>query len=276
MRFVEGQAACGPKLPIPPASPTGPPFDPEARLLNAAFPDSTTKYLTSWGTVIPGPQAPGAPHYAAAPKGADPFGKDAVVHPQVGLLLGPRDPGQALADTTTTFPLAPYSEVAPGNGVQEMTREDIELLEKQVISPTRRTTINASETRLSGSAAASLNPAGPAAASAAAYRTTTPTGLIATVETGVYTKLLLGQIMPPGATTPERQVAFLSLLPELQAAFQTSDLMLVVANAELLGEFVDGQGVVTPDGTPKFCNVLNIDEWKFTAGVGANPGYGDY
>ncbi|HTW83304.1 MAG TPA: hypothetical protein VMD91_04430 [Candidatus Sulfotelmatobacter sp.] len=272
LRCTPNQPANVPVFPIPPASPLGPPFDPTQMLLDPTF-------RTSWASVIAGASANGAPHYAAAPKGADPFGADAIVAPKTTLLLGPKDPGVALSDATLSYPLAPYAGVIPGDDHTNLGPGAIQDLERQVLSVTRRQRIRASKPPHSASARASLKLAAHANANGAndAFRTTTPAGLIATVDGGSFTKLLLGQIARPGSAQPERQICFLGLERELQAAFQTSDLFLVVANATLLGKPADGVGSPPPVQQPAtFCNVLNVETWKFRAGIGNNPAYGDY
>lgn len=272
IRFFGGQAAYAPEFPIESTSPVGPPIDPTASLMTPTF-------QTSWANVIAA--APGQlAHYSAAPKGADPFGKpdpassrSAAASPAGDRLLVPRDPGVALPDTDLAFPMFPMAAFTPGTGAQDLTSDQLELLDRQIVSPTRRTQITNARAQASPSAARSLGLH--RAADDAPFNTTTPTGFIARVDGGPWGRLLLAQVMDGGVVT--RQLGFTRPASELQAAFQTDNLFLVVANDKYLG--APASGVMPsspPPGAAKFYQQINIDQWVFAAAAGRGSSYGDY
>lgn len=272
LRFVANQPAYAPQFPLPPASPIGPPIDPKAKLLDSTF-------ATSWATVVPAPSDATQPHYSAAPKGADPFGKDKVINPVESGLLGIMDPGVALPQSgNLNFPLLPYAGFQAGTGDQDMTSSEIEQVERQLISATRRNEITKGGATLSASRHMSLGLV-TAEATDCPYNTTTPTGFIARVGCdGSWSQLLLAQIMESGIV--HQQMGFTKLEPELQAAFQTDNLFLVVANAEKLGKMKSGifmpPASQTIENENDFFNTINIGDWNFKAQVGQEGAYSDY
>lgn len=272
LRFVANQPAYAPQFPLQPASPVGPPIDPAAMLLNTTF-------ATSWANVIPAPTDSAQPHYSAAPKGADPFGLDKIINPVENGLLGQMDPGVALPQSgNLNFPLLPFAGFQAGTGQQDMTSADADLLERQILSPTRRNMIAKGGAMLSASAHASLSLLS-ASASDCPYNTTTPAGFIARVDCdGAWTQLLLAQIMNSG--TVQQQMGFTKLQPDLQSAFQSDNLFLVVANGVRLGKQAAGTFMspaqTTVDNVNLFFNTINIGDWNFKAQVGQENQYSDY
>lgn len=256
LRFTSGQPALAPDYPPPTASPVGKPSDPNARLLQDGF-------RTSWATLVPAAGQP-AVVYVSQPKGSPLYGHDTIIAPGFTSMLGAVDPGSALpAAGTPPFPLVPYAGVAPGNGVQTFSGSQTEQFETLVVGPTRRTVLGRATTRLLRSARMT---AARAAVGGDSFNTTTPSGLIATVTTtggaSRWSRILLGRTATP---TP-LEMAFLEPTPELQQAFQTSQLCLVVANGRTLVDPASG----------RFANRLNIENWILEADAGASPGYGDY
>ena len=272
LRFVGNQPAYAPQFPLQPASPIGPPIDPKAMLLDKTF-------ATSWATVVPPPNDSAQPHYSAAPKGADPFGLDKVINPVENGLLGLMDPGVALPQSgDLSFPLLPYAGFQAGTGDQDMDSSEIEQVERQIISPTRRNEIAKGEATLSASRHMSLGLL-TSDSTDCPYNTTTPAGFIARVGCdGSWSQLLLAQIMESGLV--HQQMGFTKLQPELQAAFQTDNLFLVVANATHLGKMTSGTFMPpakqTVEDENEFFNTINIGDWNFKARVGQESDYSDY
>ncbi|HEV7398422.1 MAG TPA: hypothetical protein VGN86_18055, partial [Pyrinomonadaceae bacterium] len=104
MRFFGGMQAFSPLYPFEVSSPTGPPMNPLAPLLESNF-------VTSWLNVIAGDD--GKIPYIAQPKGLTLYGRDALVNPGQPSLLGMMDPSVQLplASSATSFPLVPYAAV---------------------------------------------------------------------------------------------------------------------------------------------------------------------
>lgn len=269
IRFTENQPANAPRFPVPPASPTGPPIDPSSMLL-----DNT--YLTAWGNVIAAPGESATPLYAAAPKGSDLFGLDTVVATAAPGLLGPVSPGVALP-VALAYPLLPMSGFLAGTGEQDMTSAELEGLERQILSPTRRNAITNAGAAHAPSPHRSLGLT--VGDQPCPFNSTTPTGFISHVRCdGTWDQLLLGQMMEEGTVT--EQAGFTLLKPDLQAAFQTSDLFLVVGNAVYLG--TPRAGTFMPPANNNitnqnlFFNTLTLADWTFQANVGAQSAYSDY
>ncbi|SNR54825.1 hypothetical protein [Puniceibacterium sediminis] len=284
LRFTGGMPANAPVFPLEPVSPVGPPIDPKAMLMDTGF-------TTSWVSFLADPAASGVAggHYAAMPKGAELFGGGGSTG-----TLGPKDPGVALPGTREVFfPMMPLSGFVGSDGLQDMTTDDLELLSRQIVGPTRKNCINLAVStgaaRLSASALHSLNAsvARAALADTTLTSTTTPTGFITRYDAGgAWKQLLLAQVVTNGSVT--RQMGFTDLNDNLQAAFQTTDQFLVIANNQNLGAFTDpGQGdppphFFAPPASPEiadqqlFFNRINIGQWDFTTKPGVNNAYGDY
>lgn len=269
IRFSENQPAYAPRYPVPPSSPTGAPIDPKSLLL-----DDT--YLTAWGNVISAPGGSGAPLYSAAPKGADLFGADGVVASAQPGLLGPVSPGVALP-VALTYPLFPMAGFVRGTGEQDITGAQLDGVERQILSPTRRNAITNADPPHAASAHRSLGLT--TAMDTCPYNSTTPAGFISHIRCdGKWDQLLLGQMMQGGSVTD--QVGFTLLKPELQAAFQTNNLFLVVANAKYLG--TPRSGTFMPPASNNitdqnlFFNRLGLAGWVFQANVGTESAYSNY
>jgi len=262
LRFVPFKPAYTDVFPPVVASPTGPQTDNRTLLRN--------DYTTSWVAVLPPASSEAA--YAAQPDGAALFGFDPYVWAKQNAVLGHVDPGQKLPDDgSTVFPMVPYAgfvPLGPKLGFNQQTSRDFESM---IIGPTRRSEIGlpGGGAVLSARAHASDTPCfeGLAASGATDNETrfTTPSGQIATIDTqsssADWQEILLGQITTPEAS----QMAFKLPSEELQSAFQTNQLFLVVANNKHL--LRDGGS---------FENRLNIGGWTLGANIGQSPQYGDY
>lgn len=296
LRFSARQAAYAPRWPFQAASPVGPPVDAQAPLLE-------TKYLTSWGTLVRAGGAPGAIPYVAQPRGASLYGRDALIHqgttaPVGGgggfpTLFGAMDPSVILPGGA--FPLGPYAGFAPGDGsTSGMTSEQSERFEREVVGPTRRLRIGGGNGQHAPSRVAALKLVG-APEDDGRYNTTTPTGLLVTVDGGAWTKVLLGQNWPPPAPpsvqaaaaagqapaeedtgdSPFRQMYFCRPNATLQQALQTGQLFMVAANAVNLGT-LSGAGFGACGAGAAFYNRMNVGAWDMAAQVGQNNRYDDY
>ncbi|MCP3140383.1 hypothetical protein [Pyxidicoccus xibeiensis] len=263
LRFTSRQPAYAPRYPFTEASPVGPPVDLQAPLLDGTF-------TTAWATVARAPSAQGGIAYVAQPKGASLYGRDGLIFPQgQKTLFGPLDPSLTLPEGTP-FPMVPYAGVSPGDGLNSFTPAQLEEFERLVVGPTRSREISKAAPATAPSKAALL---GLVAAQAAPFNTTTPSGLLATVgPDGRWSRLLLAQNLSP---TP-RQLCFNAPDEVLQQAFQTSDLLLVVANAQHLGTLSGADGCPGGGTSPTFCNRMNVGDWLFDADVGQRNRYGDY
>lgn len=251
MRFFGSKQAFAPLYPFAVSSPTGPPMDPAAPLLES-------KFVTSWMNVIGGDES--AIAYVAQPKGLTLYGRDHVVNPGQPSLLGMMDPSVVLpaAASGASFPLVPYAAVKP-------SAANVPDFELQVIGPSRRRLIGEKSPGNASSRRAVLS-----AVNEAAYNTATPTGFLVTVNGGSWSKILLGQNLSP----TKRQLYFCQPSPELQQAFQTNQLFAVIANAKHLGK-LSGSGSGECGGAATFFNEMNIADWIIRADVGENR-YNDY
>ena len=251
MRFFGGKQAFSPLYPFAVSSPTGPPMNPLAPLLESNF-------VTSWLNVISGDE--GKIPYVAQPKGLTLYGRDGLVNPGQPSLLGMMDPSVLLplASSGTSFPLVPYAAA-------RQTAANVPDFEAQIISPTRRRLIGEKSPGNGASRKAVF-----AAANEAPYTTTTPTGFLVSIDNGKWTKILLGQNLEPST----RQMYFCNPLPPLQQAFQTNQLFAVIANAKFLGK-LSGSGRGDCGLDPAFFNEMNISDWLIRADVGQNQ-YNDY
>ena len=272
LRFFSQRPALTPVFPLLAYSPISAPIDPKALLMN-------TDFVTSWTSVLPPPQESTSAFYTAAPKGSDLFGlNSAPMAGQTPDLLVPTSPGLTLK-TTAVFPLIPFAGFTAGLGDQDLTTDQLAQLERQILSPTRRSRIS-SESSLAAHAHHSLRLAA-GSAPACPYNATTPTGFISRVACdGSFSQLLLAQVMPPGSSSVSLQMGFTELKSQLQSAFQTDNLFLVVANAELLGAPSSGTfmppGGQTVDDKNLFFNTISIGDWQFRASVGEQSIYSDY
>ncbi|MQY09299.1 hypothetical protein [Actinomadura macrotermitis] len=251
--FTPRSPAYVPGYPFPEASPVGPPADPAAPLMDDA-------YRTSWASLVPAGEG-GTTRYVAQPRGASLYGRDTLTYPAFHTLFGNVETGVTL-HRDTVFPLAPYAGAHTQANGGEWSRDRIEEVERTAIAPTRRKRIGEQPVPPDG-------PPGPGPAPGTVV--TTPAGQLVTVgEDGRWSRILLGQNNDPAP----RRMCFCHPGPELQQAFQSSELFLVAANATRLGRLTGaGDGGCT--GGAEFQNAMNIGEWEFAADVGRNR-YDDY
>ena len=256
IRFLSGQPAYAPEFPFKEASPVKAPQIPDAPLLTSVF-------STAWATLVKGGADP--IYYIAQPKGSALFGADTLITPQYTDLFGQNIPGFILeADDTTTFPLLPYSGIIPGG----FSQADVQNIESQVISPTRRKYVGQLSTSKSLTRGLRSKDA-----DAVTQTSTTPSGLLATITTGAgglmqWDEVLLGQNTDQGEAYA---LKFVDPDEQLIEALQTGDLLLVAANPVHLG---DQGGVIV--GSPAFQNKMGLGSWEMTASVGLENRYNDY
>ncbi|MHA7777314.1 hypothetical protein [Roseibium sp. M-1] len=262
LRFFPYKPAYTDVFPPIVASPTGPQTDNRILLKD--------DYTTSWVAVMP-PSSSDAT-YAAQPDGAALFGYDPYVWAKQNAVLGHVDPGQKLpGDGSTVFPMVPYAGFAPSGSQLGFDQEKSRDFESMIVGPTRRSKIGlpGGGAVLSARAHASGKPCFEGLAASGTgdgnTRFTTPSGQIATIDTksgsADWQEILLGQITTPEAS----QMAFELPSEELQSAFQTNQLFLVVANDKHL---------LRTGGS--FENRLNIGGWTLGANIGQSPQFGDY
>ncbi|SFW76473.1 hypothetical protein [Chitinophaga sancti] len=258
IRFLSNQPAFAPKFPFDAASPVKTP-----QVANAPLLDNT--FYTSWATFI---STPGnSIYYVAQPKGSSLFGNDEVISPQYSDLFGHKTPGFLfVADDSVTFPIVPYNGVISGDGINSFSQDQIETFENQLVSPTRRKYVGQLSTSQSLLAASNR------LENEISQTSTTPSGLLVTLTSSgaqmQWNEVLLGQNTDAGK---EFFLKFLNPEPPLVEALQTGDLMLVVANADYLGQ-PNGN---TP-GQAAFLNTMSIGNWEMTANVGQQNKYNDY
>ena len=271
LRFVPGQAAFVPQLPLPVASPVGPP---------AGGGPLTDDWTTSWALAMPGAPVPSggqAPAGGAAPSvravaqpsGFSLYGLDGLIHPSNPNLLGPAGLGQVLSATPAVpFPLIPYGLVTPGSLPTTIDAATVTMLEAQVMAPLRHAALSADALPASPAPGAAATKALSAHADAPASTFTTPSGyLVSATASGNWESILLGTLL-------ETSESFQLLNPDaaVQQAFQAGQLFLVVANDADLGT-LGGTGA---DGQPAFANSLTIGGWGMEASVGQGCAFGDY
>ncbi len=236
IRFVAGCPAYAARFPLPEISPLGPPVDPSAPLL-----DDT--YTTSWMTLV---RTSGNVGYVAQPKGSTLYGKNGSVNTAWDRLYGVSTSTIELDGSGgKPYPALPYA----GATVRDVPAIDIERIEAQIVGPTRRNTI-----------ALSAQTPRRALAGGVEHNVTTPSGVIATLDGDVWTKVLLGKNLEA-----DIEMAFIGPSDELVQAFQTSDLFLVVANKDNL---------VKSGGT--FANTMLVADWTLQAQIGHDSAYDNY
>ncbi len=257
-RFLSYQPAYAPKFPFEAASPVKTPQDPNAPLLDTTF-------SSAWATLVAGGDH--TISYIAQPKGAALFGSDGLITPQYTDLFGHTVPGFTYKkeNDTVTFPIVPYLGVTAGDGINSFSQEQIVTFEDQVLSPTRRKNVGKLSTSNSLLSGARTVPD-------EEQTSTTPSGLLVKLSTSGeqmrWEEVLLGQ------NTDKRgaySLKFMNLKEQLVEALQTGDLMLVVANAEYLGQLND-----TDTEDASFLNKMGIGQWEMTANVGQQNKYNDY
>ncbi len=257
IRFTPYQPAYAPRYPFAAASPVSPQTDPSAPLL-----DST--YTTSWATIL---SSTGKPTYVSQPKGAPLYRVGGAAYKDRKVLAW-AEPGVVLP-LGVPFPLAGYGQLPEG-----WTGAATADFEREIIAPVRRQLIGEPP-------AAQASQAGQLDA-AQTYNTTTPSGQIVTITDNIWTSILLGRVpnpAEPGGPPPvpaELALCFTQPKPELQQAFQTGSLFLVVANGAYLGAQHEGDGKPGPQPVPTFNNTVDIGGWRLAANVGSGNAYGDY
>ena len=229
------------------ASPVGPPMDPTASPFDAT-------YRTSWATMV---DYSGTKilSYVSQPKGTALYGLDTLIQPTFTDLFGHTTPGfQLTANDPDVFPMFPYAGWLE-SGSDVMTAEELQKLEKIVISPQRRAIVS----KLSKTA----RQAADGVTGDLEYHTT-PSGLIAkTTESGDgspvrWEEVQLGWNEDNGT---RYSMAFEVPPDPLVDALQSSDVFLVAANKTNFDDFQ---------------NIMSIGSWEMQANIGEGQTYGDY
>ncbi|MFG1603720.1 hypothetical protein [Actinoplanes sp. NPDC049265] len=255
MRFTPQQPAFAARYPYAVSSPVAAPVDPLAPRLDSTF-------TTSWGALVT--VAGDGGHYCAQPKGAALYAKPAGADAGV---LTRTQPGSTLADSVP-LPLMPYGLVTAATGYTYSMPEFV-AVETNVVAAERRRQVTASSTGLAParSRSRSRDGGGPATIPA-----TTPAGFVVQVGgDGAYAEIDLAQDTD---RAPPVVMKLMSPSAAMHEAFQTSDLFLVVANADALGTLA-GWPSTEPAGTA-FYNAMTIGDWALLADVGRHQSYGDY
>lgn len=262
LRFLAGQAAHSPNFPFKEVSPLGPPLDAGAPLL-------TKEFTTAWTTVLPGKPEEKIEYVPQAQEAAL-YGVEDTVS-SIGNLLGNLSPAYTLpvADRLL-FPMPPYGGAVPGS--EGFTLERLEMFESQVLSTIRRDRIgDAAGVQTSSER---LRRQRATIGSGTSLNVTTPSGVLVNVDTSNggarWKKIILGQKTVLDEGSPDL-IVFHNPKDNLQQAFSTADLFLVVANPLNLGK----NKPINPGTEPAYDAQINMENWILNAQVGANV-YGDY
>lgn len=264
--FISGQPAYLDSYPLPQASPTGPPVQPDRDLLRNDF-STAYAYLLRHNNA-------GNCHYVSQPKGMEMYGYDSVVHQaDKQNPLGFIELGFALpASVSICFPLVPYAAIKPGDGIKTANAEQILNIEWTVIFPKRRREISKVVSSISLSSHKSLHGAAP---DPPPLSSATPTGQVAFYEPvqggagDVIKEFILGRTIENNVT---RKISFSQPGIELTGAMMTKDLFLVIANSKYLGT-LNNTGDPLPG--PSFNNSVQVENWFFDIKPGSNT-YGNY
>lgn len=251
VRFTIGSPAYSPGFPFPDVSLTTGGEAP-GPLLTGDWGTVAMNILSS-STIIP--------QFSAQPADAPLY---APKQPQVGpdpAFLGFFEPSASLSQGPTfSFAASAYGSISSVNA-------DFQKFESQVLSPSRKATIRAAATTTSQNKQAAM---GLVPVSGTDIWSTTRQGLLARIgTTGNWNELQLAQNTVAGTFF---QLRFLNLMPQLQAAFQSNQLMLVASQNRYLGAFTS-----TPptSNTPFFQNEMSIDQWAFQFNTGVGNTFSD-
>ena len=270
LRFIAGRPAFIPVLPPPSASPLS---SPAAQVASPV----TDQFLTSWVSVVPGPN--GTPSYLAQPAGSPLFGAPAAGSSGTALLAATGTPVSWPADPDFAVPMFPLAGISssPAEG-SILAPAQFGEVEHDVVAPYRGQLLRGKSIAAARAlaAAARTDPNAQRAVAADTATTTTPSGLLVDIADRHYTRIQLGRTEADRGTPPlTMQFEFPKL--ELQHAFQSGSLFLVIANRSLTGPVkgIDDSADERP-GTTLFRSALAVGDWVMEAGLGGNPAYGDY
>jgi hypothetical protein len=234
--FTPHQPAFAPQFPLSASNNSAATASP---LLVSSTEEIAGPFLTAWCSLLPdalsvGPFPP-MPRYFAQPLNAPLFGQGQVdgVLPIFSPLVGNAS-GEAI------FPIAPYAGVSAAF--------DYPTFEQQILAPTRQGILAAA----AGNGAPAQEQAIPATATAT--QTTTPQGLLVTVDGTQWSSLILASNIAPDGTVQTLQIETVS--DTLRAALQSTNLFLVITESAPVASL---QGVITIAG------------WPFDISVGSSP-----
>lgn len=263
LTLVGNQPAYINVFPLPEASPTGPPLEPDKDLLDTTF-------VTSYAYVQRANTTENT-HYVSQPTGMEMFGYDRVIHKNTTENpLGFIELGMALPSSgKALFPMFPYAGVIPGDGKKYASAGQMLQVEWGILFPKRRREIASQEPPVSLTAARSLFNARDDLPKSSA----TPSGQVALYEdrdgNDIIKEMILGQSFANGEA---RNLSFSEPGNELIEAMMTKDLFLVIANPKYTG-VLNSTGV--PVVGPSFNNFIQIEDWGFHVNLGSNA-YADY
>ncbi|RBL89314.1 hypothetical protein [Chitinophaga flava] len=241
LRFLSRKPAYAPVFPIPSASPVAAPTDFNQSPLN-------TQFRTSWAMLVN--NSGNKLMYVSQPDGAAFYGMDALIEPQFNDLLGHTAPGfDFMSCEKAFFPMFPYAGmIQTGSTMPAATVNDIE---KTIIAPMRRKII-------AGCTAPPGNPGEDK------KKDTTPDGIIVDITpipgrgTPKWNEILLGWNIDNNI---KYTLSFIKPADQLVTAFQSSEVMLVIANNSYTGNFQ---------------NDMSINDWGMKINTGLNQRYNDY
>ena len=273
LRFQPDGSAYAPVFPFPDSKLDNPDSSrPKPRL--------TSRYLTSWGAILNGPQGQSA--YLAQPEGNPLYAPSSgAAKGDVTLLLQPLDtpsaiPQPAPPDPPFLLPFVPYAGLSMAK--RSFPAPEVGSFESQVLSFERKRLLDVVSTQ--HIAAMKLAQRSGAITVAPTVRqATTPQGLYAEVTVpdpssgnfeSSYEKVVLAKSIPEQPATGAVDFGFTHLHAKLQSLFQTNQLMSVIVNPEFLGmpNPFDEYGTVPELGAPAFNRDVVIADWCMTAAVG--------
>ncbi|MEK5504676.1 hypothetical protein MKX46_02590 [Paenibacillus sp. FSL P4-0113] len=165
-------------------------------------------------------------------------------------------PTPVVVDPQAAFPYVPYGGVKINGSIESDEPDNYIRFEQQILSPARRYWVK--------TVGKPGNTDNTDTTVATAYHATTPSGLLVRLNGSKYDKVLLA--MPSPASEQEGQAkpdfSFERIGDELQRAFQTRELFLVVTNPAPLGDAPN-----TPGGGAVFNNRIDIEGWSFMVNV---------
>lgn len=191
-----------------------------------------SRFTTAWVSV--GASKGNLPAYSSQPRKAPLFQPGpASAPPQLLDLYTEFSAGLTLE---RSFPIASYSRLAAGH-----TADDFSAFETAVLAPARYAKL--------GAQAQKIGLVGDSVTKTAA----TPQGFVVTIEDGVWKSVVLARRAGEAGTVT--QLAFHDVSPALKSALQSSELFLVITDAQAAGNFE---------------NRITIAGWPFTINLGAD------
>lgn len=263
IRFMANQPAYAPVYPFKPSS-----------LYESGSVDTQpllkADYLTAWATLVAA-QAPAIPLYSSMPVASPLYASNVGVGTSQPSFLGLLEPGLPVPQSGgLEFPMPAYAGLPIRDGKPDnFTPAEVDGFEYQIINPQRKQQITQAGVqgqRSRRGAAMNLR------AGTAAIPSTTPQGLVATLEAdGKWSQVQLAR----NQLKDLFWLRFINLKPELQNAFQTNQMMMVATEREFLGKLTS-EGANTGGTEAVFDNVMSIQDWTMQVNTGNGNALGDY